>query len=429
MRVRLTFILWFLAALPGTSIAQQIPAEDILIVNGKLVTMTEAGLLDGGAILVRDGEIVDIGPDILAPGAEVYDAEGAWVTPGLFDSATTVGLGEVESFAGRTDHRVRGTDLGAGFQVALAFDRFSTMIPSLRMDGVTHALIKPFAGSEVFAGQSAVVRLGDSNAVLANDSNAVFAYLGEDNRDLYGGSRAKGLLDIIDALNEAKTYRENRRDFERRRLRDLRQSELDLEALLPVLEGDKPLAVYVERASEIEMVVNRLAPYELNLVVVGGAEAWKVRRLLALEDIPVVLNVTDNLPSDFDQIGARLENAAMLDAAGVTVGYMTQDLFSDMRSLRQAAGVSVAYGMLWEKALAAITINAARIWGVDDSFGTLEAGKEADIVVWDGDPLEVMSAPIRVMIEGEWVEMKSRQTLLRDRYSSLDKEKPPSGYR
>ncbi len=422
MRTRLLLILL-------VCIAQPAAAGDLLVKGGRLVTGTDKGILEDASVLVRNGKIVAVGAALDAPGAEVIDAAGRYVTVGFFDSNTLIGMGDIESSSVRTDHYVRNTDLGAGFRVDLAYDRFATSIPILRSEGVTRAIVRPSARSEVFAGQSALVHLGDRNPMIDN-SNAIFAYLGEDSRGVAGGSRAKALMDVVDALREAQAYQANRRAFESGRLRELRESQLDLEALQGVLDGKKPLAVYVDRAADIETTIGELAQFDINVILVGGREAWKVRDLLAERDIPVVINVLDNAPSDFDRMGARLDNATLLHEAGVRIALMTEDQFNELRSLSQGAGVAVAYGLPWAEAIAAVTSTPARIWGIDESYGTIEAGKDADLIVWDGDPLEVTSAPALLMIRGEQVDLSNRQTRLRDRYAELKNEsKKPFGYR
>ncbi|MDZ7684267.1 MAG: amidohydrolase family protein [Gammaproteobacteria bacterium] len=427
MRIAMTLLLVALATVAH--------ANETLIRDGRIMTSSDAGVIERGDILVRDGRIIDVGAEVSVPdGATIVDANGAWITTGLFDSNTMVGLGDVESSSVRSDHRVRNSDLGAGFRISLAIDRHSLHIPITRLEGVTRALVRPSVGEEVFAGQSAILALADDD-VIVSSSNAVFVYLGETSHRVAGGTRGKAMIDLIDALDEADLYAGNRRAFERRRLRDLRESQLDLEALVPVIEGDKPLAVYVDRASDIEVLIEEIAARrsgdrELDLVIMGGREAWKVADLLAEEEIPVVINALDNAPRNFDRIGARLDQAALLAQAGVTFAFMTEDLFTDNRTLNQGAGVAVANGLAWEDAIEAITINPARIRGIEDDYGSIEPGKQADIVIWNGDPLEVMSAPTRMMIRGEWVELTSRQLKLRDRYSDLENPtQKPFGYR
>ncbi len=411
-------------------------AETILIENAKVSTATDRGTLDSADVLVTDGVIVEVSNNIRAPsGAKVVDASGAWLTPGLMDSSTQVGLGDVSSGSVRTDHRVDDTDLGAGFQVGLAIDSASIYVPILRTEGVTRAIVRPSASDEVFAGQSAVIALGNGN-VIVDESNAVFLYLGEGGRRVAAGSRAKALIDMLDAFDEAGRYatyleanKPGRMPFGLNTHQEWRQSPLDLKALIPVVRGEKKLAVVIDRASDIEMLLDKTADRNLDMVLIGATEAWKVADLLAARDVPVVLDVMDNAPRNFDRLGARLDNAALLAEAGVRFAFMTNDLTGDNRTLTQQAGVSVAYGLDWDSALQAVTSSAAEIWGID-TYGSIAAGMEADLVLWDGDPLEVTSAPTMVMIKGEEIELTSRMLRLRDRYRDLSNPKSnPFGYR
>jgi imidazolonepropionase-like amidohydrolase len=257
----------------------------------------------------------------------------------------------------------------------------------------------------------------------------VFVDLTEDASEFSGGSRAKAITDLLDALDEAALYSKNKAAYQSGDLRVLRQSERDLKALLPIIQGMKPLAIHVDRAADIETILRQLDPYKLKLIVIGGREAWKVAPMLVAQKVPVIINPLDNLPSSFDQIGARLDNAALLVKAGVMVAFMTEDVFTESRSLTQAAGVAVAYGLAWQDAVNAITINPAMIWGIDELYGALAPGLVADVLVWDGDPLEVTSRPTKIMIDGEWTSLETRQTLLRDRYADLTKGNTTFGYR
>jgi len=157
----------------------------------------------------------------------------------------------------------------------------------------------------------------------------------------------------------------------------------------------------------------------------GGAEAWIVAEELAAARVPVVLDPLANLPQRFETLAATLENAARLHRAGVLVAFASSDSHN-ARNLKQAAGNAVAHGMPHEAALAALTINPALIYGIEDSFGTLEPGKDADVVIWSGDPFELATFAEQVFIRGRPVPMVSRATLLRDRYLDLDAELPPA---
>jgi imidazolonepropionase-like amidohydrolase len=197
----------------------------------------------------------------------------------------------------------------------------------------------------------------------------------------------------------------------------------DAKALIPVLDGKMPLVVNADRAADIMQVIALKKRYsDLNIILASGVEAWRVADQLAKHNIPVILDPESNLPGAFDQIGATLENAARLHKAGVTVviGMDTHNI----RLATQHAGNAVANGLPHSAGIASLTINAAKIFGMDDQIGSLEPGKVADLVIWSGDPLEVTQTAEQVFIQGEQIDMTSRQTKLRDRYLNRDAQKP-----
>ncbi len=192
----------------------------------------------------------------------------------------------------------------------------------------------------------------------------------------------------------------------------------DIEALRPVLAGEEPLVLYLNRASDILTALKFADDNGIKLIVRGGAESWLVAPTLAEHQVPVILDPRLDLPQHFESLAARADAATLLQKAGVVVAFALDDEFSthNARNVRQLAGNAAAQGMDREAALAAITLNPARIYGVDGTLGSLESGKIGDVVVWDGDPLETTSFPRSVFIDGQEVPAISRQTELRDRY-------------
>ena len=162
--------------------------------------------------------------------------------------------------------------------------------------------------------------------------------------------------------------------------------------------------------------------FPVRVILYGGAEAWRVAAPLAAARIPVILDPLEDLPMSYDELGARRDNAARLAKAGVTIAFSVsgQEIYRSYDAgpaIREGAGVAVANGLPYRAALEAITVGPARIWGIEDHAGTLAAGKDADLVIWDGDPLEPTTAPVMVMIAGQDIPLVTRQTLLRDRYA------------
>jgi len=208
---------------------------------------------------------------------------------------------------------------------------------------------------------------------------------------------------------------------------------LDREALAPVVRGEMLLFVRANRAADLRQIIALKGRRpSLKLAILDGREAWRVAGELAAAGIPVILNPIYNLPASFESMGARRDNAALLREAGVKIAFSSIvhsfDMSHNARLLPQAAGLAVAAGLPWDAALEAMTRGPAEIFGIEADYGSLAPGRVADVVVWDGDPLEVMTAPAHVIIAGNEIELTSRQTELRDRYSPLRKSDMPRAY-
>jgi len=398
----------------------------VLTVQAEEYVMTNLKLFAGPgndeqtiSIRVTDGVIAEMGESIDTADVVSIDGNGRYVTPGLIDSGSTIGIEEVGLSTNAEDQEYEGDAMSAAFDPLLAYNQNSSLIPSILNEGVTHVQVTPKAGKDVFAGLGGLVRL--DQGLVPGAPRIVYAYLGETGRRHAGNSRAAALQRLLQGLDEAVIYASKKKAYETNRLRQLVFSVADLEVLAALLAGDMKLAVYVDRAAEIEAVLSALADYELDVVLLGAREAWQVVGAISAADVPVVINVVDNQPSSFDRLGARLDQAKLLHDAGIRFAFMTEDIYSESRMLTQSAGVAVAYGLPWSAALAAITSAPAAIWGVEDSFGELAAGKAATFVLWDADPLEVTSQPEAIYIAGEGVRMENRQDMLRERYRSMSK--------
>lgn len=419
-----------LAASAATAqpVVQSGPAT--LIKNGKIYTVGAQGTLNGD-VLIQNGKIVQVGPNLSAPpGARVVDAHGKPVTPGLMVSWTQLGIDEIDLVAETNDTHPNQQQDSAAFDVTDALNPNSTLIPVARIRGVTRSLTAPTDCGDVFCGTSAVIHLGLGPDLVVKTQAGVLAVL-EPNGGGEKNSRPDIWSKFRETLDDAREYWAQRGGYHRPGgSRDQRSARVDLDALGPVIQGREPLIVHVEREATIRQVLQYAQANKIKLVIVGGGEAWRVAKELAAAHVPVVLDNNVNLPASFSDLGATLKGAARLDAAGVLVAFQPQyDGPSHYaRTITQIAGNAVANGMKWDHALAAITRNPAEIWGIANSYGTLEAGKDADVVIWDGDPLDVTSAPSAVFVKGQAMPMVSRQTELRDRYRDLNKKSPSLGY-
>lgn len=414
----------------AVALAASAHAEDFAITNARVHTLGPQGTLDSATVLIRSGRIVTIAEELAVPdNVTVIDAAGRVVTPGVFDLLSSLGAVEVSAVE-ESDDRTVTERYGAGFDVADAINPRSSVIDVNRIEGVTRALVVPTppygeTGS-VLAGQGAAIALGQgADDVLVARGAAVVAYLGERGSELAGGSRAAAVQRLREALEDADDYNRHREEYEEGDRRAYSVSRVDLQALLPVVSGRTPLIVHANRKSDLRVILDLKSELSLKVIIAGAAEGWMLADELASANVPVIIDPYRNLPGSFDSLNASMENAARLHKAGVLIAFSQGDSHNP-RNLTQAAGNAVAHGLDWEAALAAITLNPARMLDLDDSCCRLQPGVEADLVLWDGDPLEVTTFADEVFVRGERIDMQSRQTLLRDRYRSLDSPLPPA---
>lgn len=400
-------------------------AQSIAIVGGTVHPVSEPPI-DDGVVLMTGTTIDAVGPrsDVSIPSdARRIDATGMVVTPGFIDASTATGLVEVSSVDDTRDNALRGDPMRAAFRVTDGINPNSSVIPITRLGGVTTVASTPSGG--VIAGQSAVLDLVDGplEAMLIRDGAGLYATFSPDGADAAGGSRGGVSLRLREAFEDARFYRAQRNAYQRGAARPVSVSRLDLEALLPVLDGEQPLVVRAARASDISAVLRMASTNELDVVIEGGNEAWMRRDALARAGVPVIVKPLTNLPTEFDRLGSRFDNAALLHASGVPIVLSTMDTHN-ARNLRFEAGNAVRFGLPHEAALEAVTHHPAQTLGIADSHGTLTPGKTANVVVWTGDPFEFSSFPEHVFIHGREIAPDSRQQRLLERYRTLD-DTPP----
>jgi imidazolonepropionase-like amidohydrolase len=242
----------------------------------------------------------------------------------------------------------------------------------------------------------------------------MFANLGEAGAASEGGSRASAMLRLREALQDAVDFDRNRAAWNAAQRRPYARGRLDLEALVPVVRGQLPLAINANRASDLLAAIRLADEFHLKLILMGAAEGWLIADQLAARKVPVVVKPLTDIPS-FDALAATLENPAKLSKAGVVLVLSSFDTHN-ARNIRQEAGNAIAYGLDRDAALRAVTLEPARVWGVADRVGSLEIGKDADVVVWSGDPFELTTNVERVFIKGIEISKDTRQRQLLERY-------------
>ena len=421
------------SGLAGVVATAAAAAQTIAIMNGEVHTISGA-VIENGDVIIEDGRIAQVGADLSAPeGADVIDATGKVVTPGLFAPYSNIGLLELGLDDEANDagpRRGQGFPLGAALQAVDAYNPSSTLIALNRAGGITRALSAPSAGDTIFAGRAAVIDMsGGVNSVTAPDAAQV-AVMGYSGANRSGDTRMGAWAVLREYLDEAAVYAAAPNTYPTR-ARESRFAIADLRALGPVIAGDQPLIVGVNSVNDIRNLIRLKNAYQLRVIIVGGSEAWRAADELAAANIPVMVDPLYNLPDQFEDMGATLENAARLHAAGVRISFYNPPGFGahNLRLLTQMAGNAVSYGLPYDAALAALTRNPAEMFGLAAQLGTLEPGKRADVVVWTGDPLELTTRPEAVFIDGRAQDLNNRLVMLRERYRDLSRGDLPHAYR
>lgn len=394
-------------------------AQTIAITGAKIYPVS-GPVINNGTIVLQNGKIAAVGANVSVPaGATRIDGSGKIVTPGLFHAGSNLGLSQVGSIDETNEGGHEG-NVNPSFNVLEGIDPATALIPIARLEGVTTALTRP--GNGLIAGQGVIIDLsGDKiETMLVRSPAAMVINFGSDARGAAGGSRAGITATLRKLFIDALEYDKRKADFRKNEIQPLSAPAAELEALLPVLRGELPMIAIANRQSDIQSALRIAAEFKLRMILAGSTEAWKVADDLARAKVPVIVNPISNIPT-FDGLGARFDNPGLLAKAGVTV-IVIEGESGGARNLRWSAGHAVRFGLTWDQGLAAITLEPARAFKVDDRYGSLEAGKVANVVLWSGDPLDFNSRAEKVFIRGVEQSHTSRQTELFDRYKTL----PPS---
>ena len=408
----------------GFAIATAADAQTVAIVGGKVYPVSGAPI-ENGTVVITNGRITAVGTNVPIPaGAQRVDASGKIVTPGFVNSSTQLGVQDVGFGGPPVDVSARGKDnIAAAFTIWEGLNPNSVLLAPARKDGVTSFVIIPTGG--LISGQAALVDVvpGTTTDMIIRAPAAMVAEIG-DAQQAGLSSRGELIVKLREVLDDARYFQAHRDAFDRAQTRPFAASRLDLQALVPVIEGRLPLMLTVNRESDIDAAMRLARDYNVKLVIGGGAEAWMMADKLAAARVPVLTGAMNNIPSDFASLGQRQENAGLLRKAGVQVALIgnagggDEETFN-VRNIKQEGGNAVAYGMTWDDALRAVTLAPAEIFGVADRVGSLQVGREGNVVVWSGDPFEFTSRAEHVFVRGREYNEKTRQDLLVERYRNL----------
>jgi Amidohydrolase family len=387
--------------------------QEVLIRGATVHTASAKGVLKDTDVLIRGGTVAAVGAGLPVPaGATLIEAKGRDLTPGMFGGLTAVGIEEIGAESSTVDSSLNlksppwDQQWHPEFDVSLSFNPHSVVVPVTRLEGITWAVLNPSSSDSIMAGQGAAVTFDGRYDAVLRGSHSLFVQMGNGGARLAGGTRAAEFMLLDQAIRESRTPGAS--------ANGALLHTAGRETLARYLAGGRVI-FEADRAADILQIIAFAQRNGMKAIIAGGDEAWEVAKELAKADVPVILNPFDDLPADFDHLGSTLDNAARLHQAGVRIAFSGLET-PQARLTRQLAGNAVAHGLPPEAALAAITSAPAEMFGLGATRGHVAVGQIADLVLWSGDPLEVTTLADQVWIAGRAVEMRSRQTELRDRY-------------
>ncbi len=408
----------------AATLAMPAAAQTIAITGGKVYPVSGPPI-ENGTVIITNGKIAAVGANVPIPaGAQRIDATGKTVTPGFVDASTQLGVQEVAAVNDTRDMTARGKDnIAAAFTVWEGLNPNSVLLAPARKEGITSFVIVPTGG--LVSGQAALVDVvpGTTTEMIIRAPVAMVAEIG-DPQSAGVASRGELIVKLRELLEDTKFFQTHRDAFDRAQTRPFSASRLDLQAMIPVVEGKLPLLISVDRASDIDAAMRLAREYDVKLMISSGAEAWMIADKLAAARIPVLTGAMNNIPAGFAALGQRQENAGLLRKAGVQVALIgnagggDEEAFN-VRNLKQEAGNAVSYGMTWDDALRAVTLAPAEFFGAADRVGSLRPGLEGNVVVWSGDPFEFTTRAEHVFVRGREYNEKTRQDQLIERYRTL----------
>lgn len=410
--------------LVATTFAQT-QSQPIVLKGGKLLTITH-GIIPNGVLVIENGKIAAVGPTgstRVPANAKVIDVTGMTVYPGLIDSETTLGLVEISADPMTVDTLEPSDEIMPQMHVYDAFHAETTAIPVTRLNGITNAIVAP-GTRDTLPGQDSFIQLFGRDAqqmITVRDVAMPLNFTGQQRRE--GGPMATGRVFPTTRMGMAAQLRQAFLDAQEygRKLNGPKGNEtkrdLKLEALLPYLAGKKTVVISADEPTDLLTAVGVAKEFNLHFVLDHVTHTESMLDTIAALKVPVIVGPIYEMPNDDERYDEVYRLPAELAKRGVKIAFASYDSHN-ARNLPYSAGFAVGYGLPWEEAMKAVTLNPAEIWGVADRLGSLDVGKDANVVVANGDPLDVRTNVLHVFIGGNEVPMTSRQTQLRDEYQT-----------
>ena len=421
-----------LVSVPAWLTAADAPKKVIAISGGRLLTVSH-GTIENGVLLIADGKITAVGEAdkvSIPAGAEIVDAHGLTVYPGLIDPESNFGLTEVSADQNSNDLAEPSDEIMPHMHVADAFHAETELIPVARLNGITNAVVAP-ATSDTIAGQDIFIQLYgvDRDQMILGRDVALAMNYGADQRRRggrggkteYPSTRMGLITQLRQTFLDVQDY-QARRDAAAKKDDKAFKRDLKLEALIPYLKGERPVVIGVYEAYDVEVIMGLANEFHLKVILNHVTHSQEILDKIAAYKVPVIIGSIYDFPSANERYDAVFTLPAELAKRGVKIAISSADAGGpasshSARNLPYAAGFAVAYGLPYDEALKAITLNVAEMFGFGDKLGSLDVGKWANIVLSNGDPLDVRTDVKQVYIQGVAVPMVSRQTKLRDEYS------------
>ena len=399
----------------------------VAITGGRVLTISH-GVIENGTVLVENGKITAVGSDVKVPrGAQVIDARGKVVMPGMFDAGDTLGTVEIPLERVTVDNTEYTGPLQPQLRVLDALNPESENILVSRAAGITNSLSTPADGN-LIGGQSAVIQLdgGTVDEMVVKSPAALHISLGEQSKLTYGAknrapeTRMGEMAMLRQEFLKAQHYKAVQDAYAQKQSGGKEPSapparDLKMDAMLAALEGKIPVVAHAERVSDMENALRLADEFHFHLILAGASGAWRIADQLAARKIPVIVGPVLQEPGRMETVDARLDNAARLFKAGVPMAIQTA-ADNEVRDLAFGVEYAISYGLPEDAALEAVTLNPARFFGVDNQLGSIDVGKEANLLVLDGTPFRVKTHVLTELIDGKVVDLSNHQTRLYEFY-------------